>query len=74
MGQVMQNGADAASLCGDAASAQRLEDAKKQSQKNRESLDENISNLNNLRNYWFNTNDNKKDPHNNIWKEPPKIH
>ena len=72
MGQVMQNGADAASLCGDATSAQRLEDAKNQSQKNRESLDEDITKRNNLLDYWFNTNDNKKDPNNTIWKEPPK--
>ena len=69
---LMQNGADAASLCGDATGAQRLEDAKKQSQKNRESLDENIPKRNNLLDYWFNTNDNKKDPNNTIWKEPPK--
>ena len=74
MGQVMQNGADAASSCGDATSAQRLEDAKKQSQKNRERLDENIPRYDNLRNYWLNTNDNKKDPYNNIRKKPPKTH
>ena len=74
MGQVMQNGADAASACGDAAGAQRLEDAKKQSQKNRESLDENIPIRNNQLDYWLNTNNNKKDPYNNIRKKPPKTH
>ena len=74
MGQVMQNGADAASLCGDATGAQRLEDAKNQSQKNRESLDENIPKRNNQLYYWLNTNDNKKDPYNSIRKKPPETH
>lgn len=72
IGDAMQNGADAASLCGDAAGAQRLEDAKKQSEKNREKMDENVPSYKNKADYWLNNNENRKDPNNNIWKKPPK--